>query len=219
MSDIPRKSPEVAPEVGPEVPGSRWLTMPAAAELLGMSERAARDWVRRQNVPIHGSRPMRVSEQVVLAQMAAEERAPRKPPVVAPEVFGSCPEVPGSTEPIEAAYTAATPVQVERAIEATATRYMTDFAMLYDRISAEVGQVYEGQLAAKDQAIAFQQETIAELRRRAEAAERERDELRAQSAPAPPSEAPTILVTTEAPEPQRPAQGFWQRLRRVFGGE
>ncbi len=81
-NEQPRKSPEPPPEVGPEAPGSRWLTMPAIAALLGISERAARDWVRRHDLPVHGSRPVRVSEQVVLARMAAEERVARKPPEV-----------------------------------------------------------------------------------------------------------------------------------------
>jgi hypothetical protein len=66
--------------------------------------------------------------------------------------------------------------------------------------------------------LAGEQTTIAELRRRAEAAEAERDELRRQAAPQPASEAATVLVMTERPEAQRPAQSFWQRVRRVFGG-
>ena len=68
------------------------------------------------------------------------------------------------SEPVEAAFTTTTPAEVERAIEATSARYVADFAALYDRISAEVGRLYEGQIEA-------QRETIAELRRRAEAAE------------------------------------------------
>ena len=55
-------------------------------------------------------------------------------------------------------------------------------AALYDRVSTELGAVYEGQLAAKDQALAAKDETIAELRRRAEVAEAERDRLAAAQA-------------------------------------
>ena len=44
------------------------------------------------------------------------------------------------------------------------------------------------------------------------------EELRRQASPAPPSEAPTILVMTEPPEAQKPAQSFWQRIRRLVGG-
>ncbi len=86
-----------------------------------------------------------------------------------------------------------------------------------ETILARVGQVYEGQLAA-------QRETIAELRRRAEAAEAARDNLRArlstvvdtpQAAPAA-TEAPTVVVM-ESERPQRPP-GLWARLRRALQG-
>jgi len=104
MNEQPRKSPELPPEVGPEAPGSRWLTMPAVGGLLRLSERAARDWVKRHDLPMRGSRPVRVSEQAVLAAMAEEEWVARKPPEVSPEVPGSSPEGPGNGEPIEAEY-------------------------------------------------------------------------------------------------------------------
>ncbi|MDP9375860.1 MAG: helix-turn-helix domain-containing protein, partial [Chloroflexota bacterium] len=94
----------------------------------------------------------------------------------------------GAAEPIEARYRV-TPAEIEQAIERTSARYVADVHTLFDRVSAEVGRLYEAQLAAKDQAlaaqdgrIAAQQETIAALCRRAEvaesarqAAERERD--------------------------------------------
>ncbi len=98
-----------------------------------------------------------------------------------------------------------TPAEIAQAIERTSARYVADVHTLFDRVSAEIGRLYEAQLAAKDQALAAQQETIAALRRRAEAAEaerqaaeRERDELGArldatQAAPAAP-EAPTVLI-------------------------
>jgi hypothetical protein len=54
----------------------------------------------------------------------------------------------------------------------------SDVAALYERISVEVGRLYEGQLAAKDAELGGQRETIAALLRRAEAAEAERDRLR-----------------------------------------
>jgi len=91
-----------------------------------------------------------------------------------------------------------TPAEVERAIEATAGRYMADFAGLYDRISAEVAERYEQTVAAKDealatkdQALAAHQETIAELRRRAEVAEAALAAASAPpAAPQPPSATP-----------------------------
>ncbi len=102
-----------------------------------------------------------------------------------------------------------TPAEIERAVERTGARYLADM----ETILARVGQVYEGQLAA-------QRETIAELRRRAEAAEAERDDLRAQleaaqAAPAAP-EAPTVVVV-EADTP-RGAAGWWERVKRAVRG-
>ncbi len=130
---------------------------------------------------------------------------------------------------IEAAYRV-TPVEIEQAIERTGQKYVTDMAALYDRISAEVGKLYEGQLAAKDETIVTQRAALvtkdqalaadalalAELRRRAEQAEAERDRLVAAQT------AQDALGATEAPTPDDSAlgssPGFWTRVRRVFGG-
>jgi len=75
--------------------------------------------------------------------------------------------------PIEAAYRV-TPAAIEQAVSHTSAQYMGDLRTML----AEVGKVYAGQLAAqdaaleaKDQALAADALTIAELRRRAEAAE------------------------------------------------
>lgn len=191
MDTSPRNSPDPNPGVGPEAPGNLYLTMPEAAELLDMSEFAARDWVKRHDLPTTEGRPVRVAETLVLAAMAAEGRSSWKSPEVAPQVGGSPPESRGSGDPIEAHYTT-TPAEIERAIERTGARYVADFASLYDRIAGEVSELYEAQLAAKDQALAakeqtitMQQDSIAELRRRAEAAEAERDELRQADGNAP----------------------------------
>jgi len=120
--------------------------------------------------------------------------------------------------PIEAEYQV-TPVAIEQAVARTSAQYMGDLRTML----AEVGKVYEGQLAAKDQALSMQtaalvakDETIAELRRRAEVAEVERDRLAiAQAAPAAPG-------ALEAPIPDdpsgAPSAGFWARVRRMFGG-
>jgi hypothetical protein len=84
------------------------------------------------------------------------------------------------SEPLEAAYRV-TPAEIEQAVSRTSAQYMGDLRTML----AEVGKVYEGQLAAKDaalaakdealstknQVISTQVETIAELRRRAEQAE------------------------------------------------
>jgi hypothetical protein len=83
---------------------------------------------------------------------------------------GRTPEQP-EAEPIEATYRV-TPAEIEQAVSRTAQQYAGDMATVFDRVSA----LYEAQLVAKD-------ETIAELRRRAEAAEAEASTLRAQRAP------------------------------------
>ncbi len=78
-------------------------------------------------------------------------------------------------EPIEAPYRV-TPAAIEQAVSRTGVQYVGDLRTML----AEVGKVYEGQLAAKDaaleakdQALAADALTIAELRRRAEVAEEE----------------------------------------------
>lgn len=166
MNEQPRKSPEPAPEVGPEVPGSRLLTMPEVAELLGVSERAARDWVKRHDLPTIGSRPVRFTEAAVRLAMVVEGRIPRKSPEVGPEVFGSAPEVPGSGEPTEAAYQV-TPDMVAQAIARTGEQYTADLRAMMQ----EMRQAYELQTIA-------QRETITELRHRV----REKDEVMASQA-------------------------------------
>ena len=88
-----------------------------------------------------------------------------------------------------------------------------------------------GQLAARANVLTAKDETIAELRRRAEVAEAEREALRAElrdwggltgegrigptTGPAA-TEAPP--ATTPAPAAQGPVQGLWWRLRRRLGG-
>jgi excisionase family DNA binding protein len=129
-------------------------------------------------------------------------------------------------EPLEAAYRV-TPAEIEQAVSRTSAQYMGDLRMML----AEVGKVYEGQIAAKDaalaakdealstkdQVISTQAETIAELRRRAEQAEAERDRLAAtQAAPEAPGAMEEASSSNPSPEP---VVGFWARVRRVFGGE
>jgi hypothetical protein len=220
--------------------------MPVIGALLGMSERAARDWVRRHDLPTHGTRPVRVSEQVVLAQMAAEERVTRKPPEVAPEASGSAPEAPGSREPIEAEYRV-TPEDLQVAIGRTGAKYINDFTGLYEMINEALAKQYEARLAERDLALAAKDETIAtqrlalasqadrlaeqqavlaETRRRAEAIgaeyvrrreEDERERLKAaQAALDPPGS--TEAAGAINPRSEAP-EGFWARVRRVFTGD
>jgi hypothetical protein len=87
---------------------------------------------------------------------------------------------------------------------------------------AELGTVREELGKVKAERDRFERERE-ELRRRAAVAEaelaRHRDEKWAPAPPQLPSEAATILVMAETPEAQRPAQGFWQRIRRLFSEE
>ena len=117
--------------------------------------------------------------------------------------------------PIEAAYRV-TPAEIEQAVSRTSAQYMGDLRTML----AEVGKVYEGQLAA-------QQETIAELRRRAEVAEAEAEALRLRLAEA--SVPPVVVVAGQdategshtagtTPAAHRPARGLWRRLRRAWRG-
>lgn len=137
-----------------------------------------------------------------------------------------------ATDPIEAAYRVAGEATAEVALVPLATMVvelrgladqLNDMARRNEALAMEVGQLRERrdtqqeQLVAKYQVIAAQEETIAELRRRAEVAEadlfRQRQEQEAaQAASAAPSapEAPSA-VQAEAP-------GVWGRVRRWWGG-
>ena len=128
-------------------------------------------------------------------------------------------------EPFEGAYRV-TPAEIEQAVSRTSAQYMGDLRTML----AEVGKVYEGQLAAKDvalaakdealttkdQVIGTQAETIAELRRRAEAAEADRDRLAAAQA-AQDGAGASGGVSADDPSTE-PSADFWARVRRVFGG-
>jgi len=170
-------------------------TVPEIARLLGISERGVRDKIERGQLDA-----VKVGKRWMV--LLPPERAAAPPEVAA--VVGGSDSGSGAV-----ANATVTPAQIEQAIARTGQKYVADMAGLYDRISGELGKVYEGQLAA-------QTETIAELRRRAEAAEAERDRLAtAQAAPAAPG-------ATEASTPDNPrlepSAGFWARVRRVFGG-
>ena len=92
--------------------------------------------------------------------------------------------------------------------DAIVQRLLAPFIAELGTVREELGQVKAGS-AAKD-------ETIAELRRRAEQAEAERDRLAAaQAAPAAPGA--TEAANTTNPSADASA-GFWARVRRVFGG-
>jgi len=196
-----------------EVSGGRWLTVAEVADLIDMSERSARDWVKRHQLPVNDARPVRVAEDAVHKQLAREHRPFRNPPEASGDPAGGISEAPGGGEPIEATYRV-TPAAIEQAVSRTSAQYMTDLRTML----AEVGKVYEGQLAAQDAALAAkdqtlamqiatlaaQDETIAELRRRAEVAEAERDRLQAAHAA---HEAPSAMELRGATGKPPPACG------------
>lgn len=199
----PVPGPEPLPEPGPE---QGPVSVPAAAKALGISERAVR---KRIHAGTLRAQPFGRSFMVWLSDdaEAAAEPGPEPGLVSGPE--------PGP-EPIEAAYRVS-PVQIEQAIERTGQKYVTDMVALYDRVSIELSAAYEGQLAAKDQALAAQAETIAELRRRAEHAEAERDRLATAA-----QTAPEGAGAMEAPAPDNPSgevpASVWARLGRWWRG-
>jgi hypothetical protein len=151
-----------------------------AAGRLGLNVDAVRKRIRRGTLPAYkrDDRWYVVLDGVQDDVLPGVQAAPSSP--------AGSPVQPGvqDSPPIEAAYQV-TPALVEQAIERTGARYVADFAALYDRISAEVGRLYEGQLeakdqtliaqgaalAAKDETIATQQEVIVELRHRVGLAE------------------------------------------------
>ncbi|MDP9371944.1 MAG: sigma-70 region 4 domain-containing protein [Chloroflexota bacterium] len=131
------------------------------------------------------------------------------------------------TAPIEASYRV-TPAEIEQAVARTSAQYMGDLRA----VLAEVGKVYEGRIAAteaasaaKDETIAAQRDALAELRRRAAAAERERDELRArlstivEPAPTPPAALGGAAGAHRGEDTPRRPTGLWERLRRALGRE
>ncbi len=202
----PAPRPEPGPEPGPEPEA---ISVPVAARTLGISERAVR---KRINAGTLRAEPFGRSFRVWLPE-DAPPAVPEPGPVQGPEpTAGPAPRPEPGPEPIEAIYRV-TPAEVEQAIERTGAKYVADMASLYDRISTELGKVYEGQLAAKDQTITTQAETIDELRRRAAVAEAERDRLAAAQA------TPALPSATEIPAAaQGDAPGVWGWLRRWWGG-
>ena len=115
---------------------------------------------------------------------------------VAPTALGGSPR--GSAGVGEAV---AAPTLVEAAIQRTGQQYTTDLRTML----TELREVYEGQIEAKDAALAAKEETIAELRRRAEVAEAELSRHREEERIAKDTNTPQ-----EAIEPL--ARSWWARL-------
>ncbi len=212
----------------PEDPGGRWLTAPDVGVLIGRSERVAREWLDRYDIPYRDTRPRRWSEAAILARLAVLGERPRDIPEASRRPPGIAPESPGSAqdEPIEATFrtsddpaTALVPlVPMLEQLRGLGDQ-LTALAARNEALALEAGQLRERTV--------HQAATIAELRQRAEAAEaarlaaeRERDNLRGHldatlTTPATP-EAPTVLIVeTDSPPP---SPTFWQRLRHRLRG-
>jgi len=198
----PETPPEYAPEHVPEAPGMRWLPIAEVETLIGKKERNARYWLDRHNIPARGERPRLFSERAILAAVASlgqqSRKAPERLPEQPPEAAGMPPE------PIEAAYRVAGEAAAGVALVPLATMVeelrgladqLAELARRNEGLALEVGTLRErqmgheterlahvGEIATREQMIGTQAETIAELRRRAEAAEAERDRLTAAQA-------------------------------------
>lgn len=163
-------------------------------------------------------------------------------PGVSGEIPGGKPEVFGGTgEPIEAAYRVAGEAAADVALVPLATMVeelrgladqLAELARRNEGLALGVGTLRERQvgqegqlaakdamLAAKDQALAADALALAELRRRAEAAEAALstvvDTHRPQAAPAARDRRKAHPSTNPGGEP---GLGFWARVRRVWGG-
>ena len=179
------------------------LTVPQVARLLGISERGVRDKIE------HGHLRAEKEGKRWIVLFPADDAVVR----------GS---VSGSDAVVENHGSQATSAEVERAIARTGQQYTADLGTML----AELREVFAGQVAAQQETIAAQADTIAELRRRAEVAEAALAAASAapaapppaSAAPLPPHEAVTPNAATDTPDAPEPLQGFWQRVRRVFGG-
>ena len=197
--------------------GGEWLTMTEAAVLLGVHRNTVRN---RCKAGRYRTRIVATAQgQEYLVERAALGGEP--PGDVRPRAHQgaqgaqgaqSPPHTGGAPEPIEAAYHVAdaNPPVALVPLAAVAAQLQGLADRLAD-MALEVGQLRER--------TATQETTIAALRRRAEVAEAERDALRVQASPQPLSAAPTPSAHDDPPVAPGGVQGFWQRMRRVFGGE
>lgn len=179
-------------------------SVPEVARILGISERGVRDKIERGQLD---------------AVKDGKRWMVHLPPDVPAEATTASAVAGGSERGSGAVVDAVvTPAEIERAVERTGRKYVTDMAALYDRVSTELSAVYEGQLAAKDQALAAKDEMIAELRRRAEAAETQAALLTQRETVIAAQHETIERLRDEANDVQE-EPGFWARVRRMFGGE
>ncbi len=124
----------------------REYSVPEAARLLRISERAVRDKLER------GTLPGRKEGRFWRALLSPDEAT-----ATAGRVDGSAAaiEVEVIERPSRPALT-----DIEQAVERIGQRYVGDIETFYTRISAELTARYQVELAAKDETIAAQRQTI-----------------------------------------------------------
>ncbi len=179
---VPTHRCDTTARSGGQRPGQGRTGVPAteAARLLGLNYEAVRKRIKRGTLPAYkeGDR------WYVLLDGA---------PDTADDLVGSTSG--------ELRNSFVTPAEVERAIETTASKYVADFAGLYDRVSAELDRRYQAEIAAKDQTIAVQALALTDLRAEVEA-------LRHQAVPQPFSVATTLDAAWLPPMLLHPLRGF-----------
>ncbi len=211
--------------------------MAEAARVLGISERAVR---KRIQVGTLKASPVGRSYDVWLPALhgpGPEQDRPTSGPGPVPAEPSTGPTDPArdassgpsgpGPEPIEAAFRSSSGAVVSDAARLQLAAIRDEWlAPLVERIGAlerENGDL-TGQLVARADVLAAKDETIAALRRRAEAAEGERDALRLRLAEAavPPVVVVAAQDATETPPATTStppsAQGLWTRLRRTLRG-
>jgi len=177
-------------------------TVPEVARLLGISERGVRDRITRGTLQAEreGTRRMVLLPAERLASPPEDDVVGGGSPRGSGAVSGT---VGGGSGALT------TPAVVEQAIARTGQQYTADLRTML----AELREVYAGQIAANDAALAAQAETIAELHRRAEVAEAEVARRRAEREVAQTVHAATS-ATVAPTVTQDDTPGVWGRIRR-----
>jgi len=233
----------------------RGIPIGDAATILGLSVDAVRKRIKRGTLHAY-----KQDERWYIVLPPVQLTGQPGVPPAATRLTGSPVQPTDQDEPIEAAYRVAGEAAAEVALVPLATMVeelrgladqLAELARRNEGLALEVGTLRErqaghkaerlahvGEITTREQTISTQAETIAELRRRAEAAEaalarRREEEARAVELVRRRNEqerrnrerAQTAQEGPEAPEALTPdtpsgaaSAGFWARVRRVFGG-
>lgn len=184
------------------------LTISRAAQRLGVSENAIRQRIKRNTI---AARKTGGVWQIFLTDQDADHHSDPAPATTRPLAdhhIAYQSDYERDHEPIETTYRIS-PDDLEQAIARTGDKYVSDLEAMFERLD----RVYQGRLVEKDETIAAKDETISEIRRRAEQAEQERDALRSRVSELEQHKAhsPGSEQTTPQERPQRPWWAFWIR--------